>query len=122
MKNPDGWYTGIIKFKDLPDNVWLNLKPSFKEFLIKTIRNETDYLFLLAKKLNEPLYLTNQSNHHKLIQAYTLCNFISGKCVSLRLIRKLSKFLVKRGHKEFRLEIIQKYVRLLKSGKGGKLS
>lgn len=119
MRKPESWYTGIIKFEDLPDDVWVDLKPQFRRHMINVVRHEARYLFLLSKRLKEPTHTIKQSKYIQ-VQAYTLSNFISGKCISLRLLRKLSKFLVKKGYKEFKLKNIQEYIILLKSGKRGK--
>jgi hypothetical protein len=44
---PIGWYKGIVHLKDLPDNIWLDMKDDFRSDLICAIKKETRRIFIL---------------------------------------------------------------------------
>jgi len=116
---PRGWYTGVVHLNDLPDKVWLKLEDKISNNIILSLRKEAKDFAELAEEIKEPIHYAKQYKY-VLRNAYSLRNFIVGKCISLKLLRKISIFLTSKGHKEFELVNIEKNIKYIKAGKNGK--
>ena len=109
MNNP--FITGILHLEDLPEQeVYLRLEENYKNSFLDSAKSLCDGKWTsLGRILNLPI----SHNNVEILRCFRRTNIYS-----LKLIKKISKFLIENGFKEYSLDKLEKKIILIKSKQG----